>query len=50
MKRKRITQLFPFLLPIRRVQRKIIFYTKMHMDRNRYAKTKGTELFAFLYI
>lgn len=47
MKRKRITQLFPFLLPIRRVQRKIIFYTKMHIDRNRYAKTKGPELLPF---
>lgn len=47
MKRKRITQLFPFLLPIRKVQRKIIFYTKMHIDRNRYAKTKGPELLPF---
>ncbi|ATW23842.1 hypothetical protein [Candidatus Formimonas warabiya] len=47
MKRKRITQLFPFLLPIRRVQRKVIFYTKMHIDRNRYAKTKAPELLSF---
>lgn len=47
MKRKRITQLFPFLLPISRVQRKIIFCTKMHIDRKRYAKTKGPELLPF---
>ncbi|WP_242975807.1 hypothetical protein [Desulfosporosinus sp. FKB] len=28
MKRKRITQLFPFLLPFRRTQRKLFFYIK----------------------
>ncbi len=39
MRRKRITQLFPFLLPVRRAQRKIIFYAKMYFDQNRYAKT-----------
>ena len=47
MKRKRMTQLFPFLLPIRRTQREIIFYAKMYFDRNRYAKTKAPELLPF---
>ncbi len=47
MERKRITQLFPFLLPIRRIQRKIIFYAKMYFDRNRYAKTKASEFLTF---
>jgi len=47
MKKKRITQLFPFLLPIRRTQRKIIFYATMRFDLNRYAKTKAPELLPF---
>ncbi len=47
MKRKRITQMFPFLLPIHGIQRKIIFYAKMYFDRNRYAKTKVTEFLPF---
>lgn len=47
MKRKRITKLFPFLLPIRKAQRKIFFYTKMSFDRNRYAKTKASKLLPF---
>lgn len=47
MKRKKMTQLFPFLLPIRRTQRKLFFYAKMRFDRNRYAKTKAPELLPF---
>lgn len=47
MKRKRITQLFPFLLPVRKTQRKLFFYAKMYFDRNRYAKTKAPELLPF---
>lgn len=47
MKRKRITQLFPFLLPLRRTQRKIFFYTKMYFDQNSYAKTKTPELLPY---
>lgn len=42
MSRKRITQRFPFLLPLRRAQRKLFFYAKMFLDGNRYAKTKST--------
>lgn len=37
MSRKRLTQIFPFLLPIRRWQRKQFFYLKMRLDGNRYA-------------
>ena len=40
MKRKRITQLFPFLLPIRRMQRKLFFYLRMRFDANSYARTR----------
>ena len=39
MPRKRLTQVFPFLLPLRRWQRKQLFYLKMALDRNCYAKS-----------
>ena len=39
MARKRITQIFPFLLPIRQKQRKIFFYSKMYFDKHKYSKT-----------
>ncbi|WP_367568165.1 glycopeptide resistance accessory protein VanW [Lacrimispora sp.] len=39
MNRKRVTQLFPFLLPVRIMQRKIFFYAGMRFDGHRYAKT-----------
>lgn len=38
MSRKRLTQLFPFLLPLRKWQRKKIFYYKMQKDGRRYTK------------
>ncbi len=38
MSRKRLTQVFPFLLPIRKWQRKTFFYLKMRFDRNKYAR------------
>ena len=38
MSRKRITQVFPFLLPLRKWQRKKLFYLRMRWDGNRYAK------------
>lgn len=41
MKRKTITEIFPFLLPIRKLQRKLFFYIKMHFDENKYSKEKG---------
>ena len=38
MPRKRVTQIFPFLLPLRKWQRKKLFYFKMKLDGNRYAR------------
>jgi vancomycin resistance protein VanW len=39
MSRKRLTQTFPFLLPVRLLQRKMCFYTGMQFDGCRYADT-----------
>ena len=39
MARKRVTQIFPFLLPLRKWQRKKLFYLKMRFDGNCYAQT-----------
>ncbi len=47
LKRRRITQLFPFLLPIRKIQRKFCFYLHMYFDGNHYAKTKAVKLLPF---
>lgn len=41
MARKRLTQIFPFLLPFRKWQRKKVFYLKMYLDRNRYAQKRS---------
>lgn len=41
MDRKRLTQRFPFLLPMRRAQRKMCFYAGMRFDGCRYAQTIG---------
>lgn len=38
MNRKSLTQKFPFLLPIRKAQRKSFFYTGMLLDKNKYSK------------
>ncbi|MEA5015248.1 MAG: glycopeptide resistance accessory protein VanW [Candidatus Limiplasma sp.] len=43
MGRKRLTQRFPFLLPVRVMQRKMLFYAKMRLDGRRYAKTIDEE-------
>ncbi|PXV89435.1 vancomycin resistance protein VanW [Lachnotalea glycerini] len=40
MKRKRITQIFPWLMPIRKYQRLACFYMGMKFDREHYAATK----------
>ena len=37
MARKRITQLFPWLLPLRKRQRRLFFYAAMRWDGRRYA-------------
>ena len=44
MKRKRLTERFPFLLPLRKFQRKIFFYLQMKFDSNKYAKKKDKVL------
>ena len=44
MPRKSLTQRFPFLLPLRKWQRKKCFYLKMHFDKNKYAKERAAEL------
>lgn len=44
MQRKRITQRFPFLLPIRKWQRKKLFYLTMHFDGNKYARNISDKL------
>ena len=44
MKRKRLTQVFPVLLPIRKWQRKKLFYLEMLIDGNKYAKNKSEAL------
>lgn len=49
MKRKRLTQVFPYLLPIRKWQRKKLFYLEMLIDGNKYAKNKSEALFHSLY-
>ena len=41
MKRKRITELFPFLVPLRIWQRNVVVNTKMALDKNHYAHKKG---------
>ncbi|MGE6612265.1 glycopeptide resistance accessory protein VanW [Peribacillus sp. NPDC076916] len=38
MSRRRVTQIFPFLLPLRKWQRRQLFYIKMRLDGNKYAK------------
>lgn len=40
MNRKRVTQLFPWLLPLRIKQKTAFFYAAMNMDANFYAKEK----------
>lgn len=43
MARKRLTERFPWLLPLRRRQRKACFYLKMALDGNRYARAQSGE-------
>ena len=43
MKRKRITVLFPFLLPIRVKQKRFCLYAKMFFDKNKYSSQRNDE-------
>ena len=40
MAKQRITQRFPFLLPIRQWERKKMFYLQMKLDQNIYSSSK----------
>ncbi len=44
MKRKRITQIFPFLLPIRIWQRNLCYQINLYLDKNKYSSKKGSLL------
>lgn len=44
MGRKRLTQILPWLLPLRIKQKVFCFYLKMKLDRNRYALRQADEL------
>lgn len=48
MKRKRLTQRFPWLQPLRGKQRCFCFYTKMYFDGNRYAKKRKVDCLPYL--
>lgn len=45
MERIYLTQLFPWIRPLRKKQRKFFFYTKMKWDKNRYARRLEKERF-----
>lgn len=45
MARKRLTEMFPFLLPLRRWQKKQCCYLKMKFDKNVYADKISESLF-----
>lgn len=47
MSRKRITQLFPWLLPVRKKQRLICFYTGMKFDHNHYSVQRSETLLPY---
>lgn len=44
MFKQRVIRRFPFLLSLRKAQRRVFFYAKMCLDGNHYAKTKSPEL------
>lgn len=46
--RKRFTELFPFLLPLRKWQRKLCFYAAMRRDGTRYARVQQAEHLPYL--
>lgn len=47
MSRKRITQLFPWLLPLRKKQRKLCFYLGMHLDSSHYSSKQTDTLLPY---
>ncbi len=47
MARKRLTEIFPFLIPIRTWQRNLFYFIKMRFDGNKYAKILAEELLPY---
>lgn len=47
MSRIYVTQMFPFLLPIRKKQRLFCFYMGMKLDKNQYARTQLEQLLPY---
>ena len=47
MSKRYLTQIFPQLLPIRKKQRQLCFYTAMRFDRNRYTDTQRAEMLPY---
>jgi vancomycin resistance protein VanW len=47
MARKRLTEAFPWLLPLRQYQRKLFFYTGMRLSRNIYTRTQQKKLLPY---
>lgn len=47
MDRRRVTEVFPFLLPLRQWQKKLFFYTKMKFDGSKYAEEKSKDLLPY---
>ncbi len=44
MTRKRVTEIFPWLLPARKAQRRLFFYLGMRFDRNHYALRQSAKM------
>lgn len=49
MPRKRLTERFPFLIPIRTWQRRLFFYAAMRFDKNAYCKKTAPPLAHLVY-
>ncbi|MBR3356361.1 MAG: VanW family protein [Solobacterium sp.] len=47
MKRKRLTEIFPALIPLRQKQRRLFWFTKMRFDGNRYAHQRSEEILPY---
>lgn len=47
MKKRRLTETFPFLIPIRKLQRKIFFYIGMFFDSNKYSRKKSEDILEY---
>lgn len=45
--RKRLTQIMPFLIPLRTFQRRFIYFLKMKFDKNIYSKCFDAELLSY---